>query len=66
MGTLRFGLRAFVVGLFFGLLLGWRPGFRARRALRARVLQLTDAVAERLALTQKTVSVPDGTGTRGA
>jgi hypothetical protein len=66
MGTLRFGMRAFFVGLVIGLLVAPRPGWQSRRMLRERFLQVMDAIAELLALPQEPISLPDRAGTRGA
>jgi hypothetical protein len=65
MGTIRFGIRAFFIGLVLGLLVAPRPGSQSRRMLRERFLQIMDAFAEFLALPQEPISLPERTGTRG-
>ncbi|OLC58240.1 MAG: hypothetical protein AUH85_01260 [Chloroflexi bacterium 13_1_40CM_4_68_4] len=65
MRTLRFGLRAFFIGLVVGLLLAPRPGQESRNMLRGRLLQFVDATAELLALAQEPISPPERTGSRG-
>jgi hypothetical protein len=65
-GTLRFGARAFFVGLVVGLLFAPRPGWQSRRMLRERFLELVDGLAELLALPQEPISLPDRTRSRGA
>lgn len=62
MSTLHLGFRAFVCGLAIGVLVAPRPGWQSRRILRERVLELIDAMAERLALPETPVSVPDRSG----
>jgi hypothetical protein len=66
MTILRFGARAFFVGLVVGVLLAPRPGWETRRMLRDRFMQLMDAIAELLALPQEPISLPERTGSRGA
>ena len=66
MGTLRFGIRAFFLGLVLGLLVAPRPGWETRRMLRDRFLAFVDAIAELLALPEEPISLPERTGPRGA
>jgi hypothetical protein len=66
MGTLRFGVRAFFVGLVLGLLVAPRTGAESRRMLRERFVAFMDSIAEFLALPQEPISLPERTRSRGA
>lgn len=58
-GTIRFGVRAFFLGVVIGLLVAPRPGRETRRMLKDRLTQLMDALAEILALPEEPVALPE-------
>jgi hypothetical protein len=59
LGALRFGIRAFFLGLIVGLLIASRPGAETRRLMRDRFAQFMDALAEILALPEEPVVLPE-------
>ena len=63
---LRFGIRAFFVGLVIGVLFAPRAGAESRRILRDRFVELMDSFAELLALPEKPIPLPERTRSRGA
>jgi predicted lipid-binding transport protein (Tim44 family) len=68
-GALRFGIRAFFLGLVLGLLIAPRPGSETRRLLRDRFVQIIDALTEILALPEEPMALPERgqrIGVRGA
>lgn len=58
-GTIRFGVRAFFIGVVIGLLVAPRPGRETRRMLQERFAQLMDALTEILALPEEPIALPD-------
>lgn len=58
-GALRFGIRAFFLGLVLGLLIAPRPGSETRRLLRDRFVQFIDALTEILALPEEPIALPE-------
>jgi hypothetical protein len=64
MGTLRFGIRAFFLGLVVGLLVAPRAGAESRRMLSERFVSFMDGLAELLALPEPPVAVEEKRPTR--
>ena len=65
-GTIRLGVRAFIVGFVVGLLVAPRAGWQTRRLLRDRYTQFMDALTEVLALAEDPVTPPDRGARAGA
>jgi hypothetical protein len=62
-GTLNFGIRAFVVGLFLGVLFAPRAGTETRRLLRERFESIIDSIAELVTAPSEPIELPERTET---
>ncbi len=58
-GTMRFGARAFFLGVAIGLLIAPRPGWETRRLVRRSVGRFLDGLTEFLALPEEPVVLRD-------